>query len=211
VPEEGRVCPDTSRPAEASPCSRRGLFLDRDGTICALVPYLKDPGRVALLPGVGAALARARTAGWRPVVITNQSGIARGLMTRADVAAIHAALDRLLAAHGAAIEAYYICPHHPEFTRACACRKPAPGLVQAAASDLGLDLKCSAMVGDTVEDVQAGAAAGCRTFLVETGYGDEQARTRASELPKGARVVVDLAAAVAAILSDQDSERFPAG
>ncbi len=196
--------PETPKAEAREDRSRRGLFLDRDGTICALVPYLKDPARVELLPGVGSALARARAAGWRPVVVTNQSGIARGLMARPEVDEIHAALDRLLAAHGAAIEAYFICPHHPAFTGACACRKPAPGLLQAAARALDLDLGRSAMVGDTIEDAQAGAAAGCRSFLVETGYGAEQARTRAAELPAGTRVVIDLEAAVFALLADQE-------
>jgi D-glycero-D-manno-heptose 1,7-bisphosphate phosphatase len=180
---------------------RRGLFLDRDGTLCVLVPYIRDPARVELLPGVANALARARAAGWHPVVVTNQSGIARGLMTRAEVDAVHAALDRLLAAHGAAVDGYFICPHHPDHSGACGCRKPAPGLVQTAARVLGLDLRRSALVGDTIEDVQAGAAAGCRTFLVGTGYGTEQARTRAAELPAETRVVADLAAAVSVLLA----------
>jgi D-glycero-D-manno-heptose 1,7-bisphosphate phosphatase len=198
---------DANRTVERT--SRRGLFLDRDGTLCVLVPYLKDPARVKLLPGAGTALARAHAAGWRLVIITNQSGIARGLMTSEDVDAVHAAIDRLLAAHGVAVAGYFICPHHPDLTGPCACRKPAPGLLEKAARTLGLDLERSALVGDTVADVQAGAAAGCQTFLVRTGYGSEQAGSRSAELPAGTRIVADLDAAVSALLADQEREDFP--
>ncbi len=192
--------------AEESPARAAGLrpalFLDRDGTICALVPYLSRPRDVALLPGAAAALSRAQAGGWRLVVVTNQSGIARGLMTRADVDAVHAQLDRLLRAAGVAIDGYYVCPHHPDYTGLCACRKPAPGLLLEAARDLGIDLGRSALAGDTVEDVTAGAAAGCRPFLVMTGYGAEQVRTRAGQLPPGTQVVTDLPAAVQVLLPD---------
>jgi D-glycero-D-manno-heptose 1,7-bisphosphate phosphatase len=181
--------------------AQRALFLDRDGTLCELVPYLSDPDGVRLVRGAASALARAKAAGYRLVVVTNQSGIARGLFTRADVEAVHAEVSRQLARHGLALDGYYVCPHHPDHSGACDCRKPQPGLIRRAARDLGIDCRRSFVIGDTIEDAQAGAAAGCAAVLVRTGYGAEQERTRAAQLPAGTLVADDLGAAVAAILA----------
>jgi histidinol-phosphate phosphatase family protein len=182
-----RVAPETRRPA---------LFLDRDGTLVKHEPYLHDPARVRLISGSAAALRRAQAAGYLLVVVTNQSGIARGLFDRSAVDAVHDRLQQLLAVHGVALDGIYVCPHHPEFGDPCSCRKPAPGLLQRAIEELPVDPGRSVMIGDTVEDLQAGAAAGMRLRLVRTGYGDEQARTRADQLPTGTRVVADLPAVV---------------
>lgn len=121
-------------------------------------------------------MARLNRAGWAVVVVTNQSGVARGRFTEADVAAVHAHLAELLAGYGARIDAFHYCPHHPEadrveYRRPCECRKPRPGLLLQAAAGLGLDLAASWMIGDRVSDLEAGAAAGCRTVLVRSGYG----------------------------------------
>ena len=153
---------------------KAAVFLDRDGTIIEEAGYLSDPAQVRLIPGVADALARLRKAGFRIVVVTNQSGIARGYFGEADVAKVHAALDRLLAEHGAGIDAYYFCPHHPDFGSPCECRKPGTGMVKMAAMELGLDVAASYFVGDKAADVELGINSGGRAILVLTGYGKEE-------------------------------------
>jgi len=151
-----------------------GLFLDRDGTLIELEPYLCDPQRVRLIPGAAGALRRAREAGYRLVVASNQSGVARGLYGDEAVRAVEARVRELLETEGVTVDGFYHCPHHPEHTGRCQCRKPAPGMLLLAARELGLDLDRSFMVGDTPADLQAGAAAGCRSLLVRTGYGGRE-------------------------------------
>jgi len=193
-------------------CARDpALFLDRDGTLLALVEYLDDPARARLQPGAAEALRRARAAGFRLVVVSNQSGVARGLFPRARVAAVHAAVRRELAAAGAEIDAFSFCPHHPEHTGPCTCRKPEPGMLLEAATRLDLDRAASFMIGDTVEDLLAGVRAGCRPVLVRSGYGARQAVERAGEIPPHALVADDLRAAVAAILARDGEIPPPAG
>lgn len=161
------------------------VFLDRDGTLLRLVPYLRDPERARLYRDTVAALRLLRAAGARLVVVTNQAGVARGLMTRADVARVNQRLMALLAVEGVWLDAIEVCPHHPDFTGPCRCRKPAPGLLTRAARRLGLDLARSWMVGDGPGDLEAGEAAGTRTALVRTGYGKDTARR-----PVGRRAAV---------------------
>jgi D-glycero-D-manno-heptose 1,7-bisphosphate phosphatase len=180
------------------------LFLDRDGTLCELVPYLHEPSRVRLVPGSGTALRAAREAGYRLVVVTNQGGIARGFFTPEDVDAVHAAVQAALAPCGVQIDAFYTCPHHPDFTGACSCRKPQPGLLQRAGRELDLDLQRSYMIGDTIEDVQAGVRAGCKGILVMTGYGADQFASRRESLPAGVTPTPDLAAAVGWLLASEE-------
>jgi D-glycero-D-manno-heptose 1,7-bisphosphate phosphatase len=153
---------------------RRALFVDRDGLLVEECGLIVDPGALRLLPGVPGALCAARAAGFAVVVVTNQAVVARGLLDEAGLDAVHHALRRLLAERGAELDAIYYCPHHPNadvprFRVACECRKPRPGMLLAAARDLGLDLTRSAMVGDRVSDIVAGSRAGTRTVLVETG------------------------------------------
>jgi D-glycero-D-manno-heptose 1,7-bisphosphate phosphatase len=155
---------------------RPAIFLDRDGVIIEDVHYLAAPGQIRLIPGSADSIAALNRAGWVVVVITNQSGVARGLFTQADVEAVHIHLSDLLAGYGARVEAYYHCPHYPTaevvaFRVDCDCRKPKPGMLLQAAADLGLDLARSWMVGDRETDLEAGAAVGARTVLVRTGYG----------------------------------------
>jgi D-glycero-D-manno-heptose 1,7-bisphosphate phosphatase len=178
---------------------RRGVFLDRDGTLIEDPGYLADPLGMRLLPGVAAAVARLNAAHLPTIVVTNQSGIARGLLTEADYLATEARLDALLAEHGARLEAHYFCPHHPEFTGPCACRKPADLLYRRAADRFGLDLARSWWIGDRMRDVAAGAAFGGRSILVLTGAGREEA-TR----PEALRVsiVPDFPAAVDLVLEE---------
>lgn len=152
------------------------VFLDRDGTLLRLVPYLKDPERAQLYAGAVEALRSLQAAGARLVVVTNQAGIARGLMTRDDVARVNRRLMARLAVAGVWLDAVEVCPHHPDFTGPCRCRKPAPGLLTRAARRLRIDLGRSWLIGDSVSDIEAGEAAGTRTALVRTGYGRATAR-----------------------------------
>lgn len=154
------------------------VFLDRDDTLVANGGDLGDPAQVRLLHGAAWAIRALHEAGYAIVIVTNQGGVARGRYRERDVTAVHARVDELLAAesgmpHGAAlVDGWYYCPYHPEGTveryrREHPWRKPAPGMLQAAASDLSLDLGASWMVGDQERDVDAGRAAGCRTIRIE--------------------------------------------
>jgi heptosyltransferase II len=175
---------------------RRALFLDRDGTLIAPVAYLGDPDGVRLVAGAARAIRAAREAGCRIVIVTNQSGLARGFYREEQMDRVHARIAELLAREGAAIDRVYHCPHHPDLTGPCGCRKPEPGLFLRAAQELGIDLARSAGVGDTIEDLRAASRAGCRPILVRTGYGAVVEATRASEMPRGSWVAEDLAQAV---------------
>ncbi|MCS7016226.1 MAG: HAD family hydrolase [Gemmatales bacterium] len=155
---------------------RCALFLDRDGVLIEEAPYISSPNQVRLLSGAAEAVARVNRLGVPVIVITNQSGIARGLFTEADLVAVHRRLDELLAREGAHIDRYYYCPHHPaaartEYRRACACRKPAPGLLHQAAHEMSVELEHSFFIGDRMSDIQAATAAGCSAILVRTGHG----------------------------------------
>jgi D-glycero-D-manno-heptose 1,7-bisphosphate phosphatase len=150
------------------------LFLDRDGTLVQPRHYPSRPRDLQLCEGVGPELRLLHLAGFRLVVITNQSGIARGYFTEADLRRMHRHLARQLRRCGARLDAVYHCPHHPdgmipELAVLCSCRKPRPGLVLRAAADLDLDVSRSWFVGDILDDVEAGNRAGCRTVLVDLG------------------------------------------
>lgn len=160
---------------------RSAVFLDRDGTVMEDRGYLSDPEGVRLLPGVSDALRRLRDAGFLLVIVTNQSGVARGLFDRACVDRVNARLRRQLQVEGVEIDGVYVCPHGPDAD--CACRKPAPGLLMEAARDLDIDLARSYMVGDKDSDAEAGREAGCRSILLatsgdDTGAGIAEARVR---------------------------------
>ncbi|WP_034388901.1 HAD-IIIA family hydrolase [Deinococcus sp. YIM 77859] len=153
---------------------RRAVFLDKDGTLIPDVPYNVDPALIRLSPGVGKALRALHGAGFALVVVTNQSGVARGLFPASALEGVEARLRELLAAEGVPLAGFYACPHHPggavaEYARDCDCRKPRPGLLRRAAAELDLDLGASWMVGDILNDVEAGRRAGCRTVLLDTG------------------------------------------
>ena len=166
----------------------RCVFLDRDGVINAEVDYLHDPAQLVLIEGAARTIRSLVDAGAPVVVVTNQAGIGRGKYTEADLAAVTAHLDELLAAAGTALAGSYFCPHHPPagigaYRIVCRCRKPAPGMLEQAARELGIDLANSVIVGDKATDLAAGRAVGCHTVLVRTGYGAaEEASARASEL-----------------------------
>jgi histidinol-phosphate phosphatase family protein len=149
------------------------FFLDRDGTINIDRVYINDPRLIELIPGAAAAVKRAQAAGFLIVVVTNQSGIARGIIDPGALPKIHARLDELLASEaGASVDRYEICVHRPE--EGCECRKPKPRMVREAAKALGIDLSRSVFVGDRLSDVATGIASGCRySILLRTGMGEK--------------------------------------
>ena len=157
------------------------VFLDRDGTINEQMGYINHISRFVLLPGVGQAIRKLNDRHIPVVVVTNQSGLARGYFPPSLLDEVHKKMDKQLAVDGAHIDGLYICPHHPEakeeqYRKACNCRKPKTGLLEQAAVDLNLDLTKSFMVGDRWSDLKCGVAAGATSILVLTGYGrgDEQ-------------------------------------
>lgn len=139
----------------------RAVFLDRDGTIAKDVPYCRRVEDFEILPRVPDAIRLLNHAGYKVVVVTNQSGIARGYFTQQTLSSIHDKMTAELKKRGAFIDAIYVCPHHPEDE--CECRKPKPTLIVKAATDIAIALEQSFMVGDDPKDTQAGRAAGCRT------------------------------------------------
>lgn len=155
---------------------RRGLFLDRDGTIIEEKHYLCDPDQVELLPTVAETIFRANRLGIVVVVVTNQSGVGRGLFPEDCVGTVHSKIDAILTPFQAKIDRYEYCPNHPKegvgkYRIDCGRRKPQPGMLTDAASMFGVDLSRSLMVGDRLSDIEAGANAGCCSSLIRTGYG----------------------------------------
>lgn len=172
------------------------VFLDRDGTLIAEKKDLADPDRVEFIAGAFEALRALRAAGYRIVVVTNQSGIARGVFSLAEYHAVEARIKQSLADGGIQLDGVYFCPHHPDFGGPCECRKPKLGMYREAARNLGLDLAASIYVGDRLRDVQAGLETGGRSIMVQTGYGAAES----GQAPAGVEVVADLAAAAQLIL-----------
>ena len=172
------------------------VFVDRDGTVIREAEYLSDPRDVVLLPGAAAGLRAFREAGFPVVIVTNQSGIARGYYTEADYHAVQAEVERRLAEAGVDVVGAYHCPHHPDFTGPCRCRKPAPGLFEDAAAEHHLDLSRSIFIGDRLRDIEPARALGGTPILVRTGYGGEEA----GAAPADVRVVADLEAAARSVL-----------
>ena len=147
------------------------LLLDRDGTLMAEGEYLTDPKQVRLLPGVPAALNTLKRDGFKMVVVSNQSGVGRGVITMSQLRQVNQRFLQLLKARGASVDGLYWCPHAPKDR--CACRKPKLGMVKRAAQDLGVSWKESISVGDKPSDVQLGQKTGGLGILVLTGYGQE--------------------------------------
>jgi D-glycero-D-manno-heptose 1,7-bisphosphate phosphatase len=185
-------------------------FLDRDGVLNKLVPDPSsrlpesplDPEQVAIVPGAASALRALRAAGYLLVGASNQPAAAKGVVDLEQLERVQARVLELLAREGAGLDAFELCFHHPagtvpELTRACACRKPAPGMLLAAASALSIDLGASWMVGDSDGDVAAGKAAGCRTISIENPAsahrrtGRSAADERVRDLAAAAELIVD--------------------
>ena len=175
------------------PAKQPAVFLDRDGTIMRDVDYCGDPGDVELLPDVAEALRQLKSRGYKLIVITNQSGIGRGLFSEQQYRLVEAELARQIG--DGLIDATYFCPHLPDDS--CKCRKPSPEMVLNAARDHDLDLAQSFFVGDKPSDIECGRNAGVKTILVRTGYGRETDRKLADfvaqDLPAAAKLIVDVA------------------
>jgi histidinol-phosphate phosphatase family protein len=172
---------------------RPAVFFDRDGTLIEDRHFIDDPASVTLMPGAAAAIVRLRAAGFAIVVATNQSGIARGRITPAAYDAVEARVEALLEEAGARLDATFMCPHHPDVTGSCDCRKPAPGLFTRASRELGLDLSRSVLIGDRWRDIAPANELRARGILVpstETSELDvEQAQHEAAVAPSLAAAV----------------------
>ena len=191
-------------PSPRSSAFERAVFLDRDGTIIEEVGYLDRPERVELFPWTIDAVRVLNRAGLAVVLVSNQSGVARGFFTEAVVDAVHQRMADLLNEGGARIDAYYYCPHHPDgkvprYALPCDCRKPGRGLVDRAVQELGIDPAKSFVVGDRWLDVALGRAVGAQSVLVRTGYGASEEDRRPADLAADA-VVDNLIAATSWIL-----------
>ncbi|MBU8934495.1 MAG: HAD-IIIA family hydrolase [candidate division Zixibacteria bacterium] len=173
-----------------------GLFVDRDGTLIVDKNYLKDPDGVEFEEGAIEALKRAHASGLKIVVVSNQSGVARGYFSIDDVERVNRRLLEMLAQEGIELGGLYYCPHHPDgsnpkYTRECRCRKPAPGMLHQAAIELGIDLRKSWVVGDKIDDVNLSRVVGARSVLVRTGYGREEERRFVPSRFEGRTIVAD--------------------
>ena len=151
------------------------IFLDRDGTLNEDPGYINDPNKIVLFPETGEALSVLKKYGFFLIVISNQSGIARGLMTSKDVDAVNDKINFLLSEYKVKVDAFYYCPAHPDYSNdeECECRKPSPKLLFEATKEFNIDLPKSYFIGDSVSDIQCGKNAGLKTILVRTGKGEE--------------------------------------
>jgi D-glycero-D-manno-heptose 1,7-bisphosphate phosphatase len=177
----------------------RAAMLDRDGTIVVDTNYLRDPETVTLLPGAALAIRRLALAGIPSIVCTNQSGIARGIISLAQSRAVRRRVDELLLAEGAMLLDSFCCPHHPDVTGPCACRKPGTLLYERAAAMYGLDLSRSVFIGDKMRDVEPAGAFGALAWLVRSAVTPPADVDRARR--RGIEIVDSLDAAVSALLA----------
>jgi len=183
---------------------RAAVFLDKDGTLIEDVPYNVDPALIRLTAGAVDGLRALHDAGYLLIVVSNQSGIARGYFQEQALGAVEARLRSMLDAAGVPLAGFYYCPHHPDgcvdaYSVECECRKPAPGLLSRAARDHGVSLGRSWMVGDILHDVEAGWRAGCRTILLDVGHETEWEITPAripdftvASLDAAARLIINV-------------------
>lgn len=181
---------------------KRAVFLDRDGTINIEKDYLYLVEDFQFIPGAPEAISSLNQAGFMVIVVSNQSGVARGYYTEEDVDALHRHISEQLAKSGAHVDLWLYCPHHPSgkgsYSLPCKCRKPMPGMLKDAANRLDINLSDSFMIGDKLVDVEAAMAAGCIPILVRTGYGASQEK----QAPCGVKIYDDLKAAVESVIKD---------
>ncbi|MDP8955529.1 MAG: HAD family hydrolase [Actinomycetota bacterium] len=195
------------------------VFLDKDGTLVENLPYNADPAKMRLSPGAAEGIRLIHQAGLRLFVVSNQSGVARGHFPEEALAGVEARLRELMADAGARLAGFYYCPHHAEgrvakYSVACDCRKPGPGMVLNAARDHAIDLSKSWLVGDILDDVEAGRRAGCRTILVDNGHetewktGDDRTPDHtAPDLAEAARIILSASEPAAAAAGDGSGTR----
>lgn len=176
---------------------KKAVFLDRDGVLIEDTGFVGSPEEVRLLQGASTALIELHRRGYLVIVVSNQSGVARGIFPKSAVEAVNEEMRRQLQAAGTDIDAIYFCPHHPqgkvaEYRRECDCRKPRPGLIVKALAEHGVDPALSYMIGDAVRDVEAGETAGCRTSVLIAGEADKDDRfLRARDLREAVAKIVD--------------------
>lgn len=166
----------------------RAVFLDRDGTINVELAFLHRPEEFEFIPGAPEAIRLLNDTGYRVIVVTNQSGIARGFYDEAAVIRLHRYMDGELNRFGATIDAYYYCPHHPDYgdgnyRKSCDCRKPMDGMLRRGAAEFSLDMGASYMIGDRLVDVEAALRSGCRPIMVRTGYGASESASLPPDIP----------------------------
>lgn len=183
--------------------ARPAVFLDKDGTLIEDVPYNIDAERIRFYPEAPSALAQLHAQGYLLIVVTNQPGIAHGYFGTVALEATGTTIDAELASHDAPIAGFYYCPHHPEgqvpdYAIACGCRKPLAGMLLQAAHEHGIDLSASWMIGDILNDVEAGNRAGCRTVLVDRGNETEWLHGEHRVPDHVARNLIDAAQFIAA-------------
>jgi D-glycero-D-manno-heptose 1,7-bisphosphate phosphatase len=178
-----------------APAGSAAVFVDKDGTLVTNVPYNVDPARIALEPGAAEGMQALAGGGFRVIVISNQPGVALGLFPETALHGVEQKLRDLVRE----IQAFYYCPHAPD--AGCECRKPSPGLLLRAAREHRVELQRSWMVGDILDDVEAGRRAGCRTILVDNG---NETEWRLSDARRPDCIVSDLSQAAARILSSND-------
>jgi D-glycero-D-manno-heptose 1,7-bisphosphate phosphatase len=152
----------------------KAVFIDKDGTLIKDVPYNVEPEYIVLEDGVADALKKFKQHNYLLIVISNQSGVAKGLFTERDLQPVKTKIQELLYPKNIQIDHFYFCPHHPEgvmeeYATACICRKPEPGMILQAAVDFNIDLTSSWMIGDILHDIEAGNRAGCKTILIDNG------------------------------------------
>ncbi|MBI3812210.1 MAG: D-glycero-beta-D-manno-heptose 1,7-bisphosphate 7-phosphatase [Nitrospirae bacterium] len=194
----------------------RAVFLDRDGTISQEVGYIRDIDHLQLLPNSAKAIRRLKAGGMKVIVVTNQSGVARGYFSEDHVRRVNDRLTALLKAEGAELDGIYYCPHHPTkgtgaYTQSCRCRKPEPGMLLQAASDQPIDLGRSFVVGDKLTDMEMAHRVGAKGVMVLTGYGQEEIGRKGETGPEPDRVVHDLEKAAEWILSQLETTEGGSG
>ncbi len=182
------------------------VFLDRDGTINEEVGYLNSLDKLVIYPQAVQAIRWLNESGMKCLVVTNQSGIARGYFSEAFVSEVHQYMGELVAREAAHLDGFYFCPHHPEgqgaYRQRCLCRKPEPGLVLKAAADFGVDLGRSYLIGDTLRDIETAQKAGVRGVLVRTGYGQAAEAENAAGGIRPLHVADDILGAVRWVMGD---------
>lgn len=187
------------------------VFFDRDGSINEDIGYVSRPGDLVVYPWAAEAIRLVNQSAMKAIVITNQSGIARGMYTEETLHQIHERLRQEVSRKGAHIDAFYYCPHHPKigdrrYRQICLCRKPLPGMLQQAAREHDIDISRSYLIGDKSSDIKAATNAGAKGVLVLTGYGRETYDDRESWPCEPLFVAKDLLEAVKLILDDVEKE-----
>ncbi len=183
----------------------KAVFLDKDGTLIEDVPYNVDPDKIKFTRGCESGLQLLQSKGYKLIVISNQSGIARGYFTEEDILRVKETISQMAAEFGVKFTGFYFCPHHPEgtieqYTVRCNCRKPQPGLILQAATDYDIDLAHSWFIGDILNDIEAGRRAACKTILIDNGKETEWVLSR-NRLPHHIVSDFEEAAEIVSLLS----------